>query len=145
MSLDIHDDSAMQLKLIARLETRLDDEHKQVGFTYWRAGGKECENGSALPVRLGVGGAHAHTDGGLLLWRSDQHATSRPRSHDGGCGPRGDARSSGVPVETGTKVAGAEVAEKGEGQVVGARRAVTERTRFVAFVEESMQGCCHDK
>ena len=60
----------LQVREIARLERRLVDEGKQVGFTYWRAGGVTCENGCALPVRLGVRGAHAHTDGGLLVWRA---------------------------------------------------------------------------
>jgi len=42
----------------------------QVAVTYWRAGGGECENDSALPINLAKD-SHAHTDGGLILWRAD--------------------------------------------------------------------------
>jgi len=117
----------------------------QVGFTYWRASGKECENGSALPVRLGVGGAHAHTDGGLLLWRSDEHKTSKPKSFYSNGGK--------VPIEASSSAQEEELREgvqapKLNGETShGARRAVMEHagTGFVTFVEESMQACNHDK
>lgn len=116
-----------------------------MGFTYWRASGKECENGSALPVRLGVGGAHAHTDGGLLLWRSDEHTTSRPKSFvsDGGRVPI-EASNSLHRREKGRDAA---TGQKADESAHGARRAVIENagTGFVAFVEESMQACNHDK
>jgi len=115
-----------------------------VGFTYWRASGKECENGSALPVRLGVGGAHAHTDGGLLLWRSDEHTTSRPKSTSSNEG-RVPIEASGIVHENGRRVD--TTGQKADGSTPGARRAVIENAGkdFVAFVEESMQACNHDK
>ena len=52
-----------------RPQRKLHGVGKQIAFTYWKAGGSCCENESAVAVRV-QGGTHAHTDGGMLVWKA---------------------------------------------------------------------------
>jgi len=153
VSLDIHDDSSLQLRQIARLEKRLYEEKKQVAITYWRAGGDECENESALPLtRLGVSGCHAHTDGGLLVWRADDLLldTCPPPAFTGAksirsycCGGGSVSASSGETASRSKTDADAEA----PGSVLCARRAIVEGSddAFVEFVCDAMARASHNR
>ena len=143
-----------------------------MAFTYWRASGPNCENGSGLPVRLGVGGSHAHTDGGLLLWRAHSPSIQCPQVDGGIVAPQREVGLGGeVSAEGGGHVGGCLVTSptassgstrpmspsggngidhrilEASSEASDARMAVAEGAGmpFVTFVQESMQSCNHDK
>ncbi len=107
-------DCAPQRKLHA-------SEEKQIAFTYWRAAGSCCENESAVPVRV-QGGAHAHTDGGMLVWTA------------------GDAR-----VQVRTAAAAFHCPDQPCAEVSGSVQSKGRGFDFASFVEQQMQSCSHNQ
>ena len=146
----------------------------QVAVTYWRAGGEECENDSALPINRAKD-SHAHTDGGLILWRADNDNdySGVPFLRSGGCGGGKDGENGlNKQVDSKSMRDGSSSNSQSSSStnnndsinssssssscrphlfpMLTARRRVKEETSedyaggFVEFVSDTMSSVCHD-
>eukprot|EP00300_Choanocystis_sp_HF-7_P001555 c11254_g1_i2.p1 GENE.c11254_g1_i2~~c11254_g1_i2.p1 ORF type:complete len:445 (+),score=75.54 c11254_g1_i2:1-1335(+) len=75
---DVHDDVEMLSEQLDALMASITEAQAEVGHSFWKATGKqgECPHGSALPNIARGARWHAHTDGGLCLWKD-----GRARAH----------------------------------------------------------------